>query len=114
MRRFKSQFLERKSQHEGENPQMWSPLVVPLKVCRVVCSSPRGPRLHWSDPHFGQEGVMLALGMMGWVAERRCSSLQPQATEDQARGHTNRGVGTAAAISSGPSLFSPFADVHSV
>ena len=36
---------------------------------------------------------MLALGMMGWEAERSYSSLQPQATEDQARGPHEPGHG---------------------
>lgn len=65
---------------------MWSPLVVPMKVCHMFCSLPAGDHgLHWSNPHFGQEGVTLVQGVTGWVVERHYSFLQPQATDDQAR-----------------------------
>lgn len=73
---------------------------------RVLLSSCRGPRLHWSNPHFGQEGVMLVLGACRAGGQRGtahpCSHKRLMTRQGI---HTNWSVDRAAAISSGPPLF---------
>lgn len=53
------------TKHE-ESPQVWSPLVAPMKVYQMFCSLYVGePGLRWAQPGFGQEHSAPNVGCTG-------------------------------------------------